>query len=385
MNFEKMTRYLDSILDLGVPGVDCIIMHGYDTVYRHQAGYSDREAKIPMNGREAFFIYSNTKVLTCTAIMQLVEAGIIVLNDPISKYLPEFKDMQVLLHSGNGEVCLTPARGTLSPAHTPITFRHLMSMTAGLDYNLTSPAILEVQQKTNGRAPTREVVRALASQPLHFNPGTHWHYSLCHDVLGALIEVISGQSLGQYFQEHILDPLEMTHTGFRHGHDLPDNMMAQYCWDYKTNTVSRIPLENEYILGSEYESGGAGLVSTVEDYAKFVQALANGGRSPRGQQILSPASIELMRTNQLTGDQWGDFNWPWFAGYGYGLGVRTMMDRAKGGALSPVGEFGWGGAAGTYALIDPENHISMFYAQHMRESLEWDIHPRLRNVLYGCL
>lgn len=385
MNFDKMTQFLDSIPNLGVPGVDCIVMQGHDVIYRHQQGFSDREAQIPMNGKESFFIYSNTKVLTCTAVLQLLEKGIIVLNDPIHEYLPEFKDMQVLQHLGNGEVCLTPARETIRPARGPITFAHLLSMTAGLDYSLTSPAILDVLQKTDGRAPTREIVRAIASQPLHFDPGTHWHYSLCHDVLGAIIEVISGKTLGQYFQENILDPLEMTHTGFRHSHDLPENMMAQYCWDHKTNTVSRIPLENEYILGSEYESGGAGLVSTVEDYAKFISALANGGCSPRGGRILSPATISLMRTNQLTGQAQADFNWPWFGGYGYGLGVRTMMDRAKGGALSPIGEFGWGGAAGTYALIDPENHISMFYAQHMRESLEWYIHPRLRNVLYGCL
>lgn len=378
MDFTKLTEFLDTLPGLGVPGVDCIVKQGYDTVYRHQAGFSDREAKTPMRGDESFFLYSSSKPITCTAVLQLYERGKLLLTDPLETYIPEFRNMQVRQQRGNGETVLTPAR-------RPITIAHLMSMTAGLDYDLKSPAILQVAAQTQGRCPTQQVIRALASQPLCYEPGTRWQYSLAHDVLGAVVEIVSGETFGQYLHDHIFAPLEMTHTRFAHSGDLPDNMMAQYVRNNETGEVTPMGLTNEYILGSEYESGGAGLVSTVEDYSKFVAAMANGGIASNGYPLLSQNTIDLMRRNQLSDVQMADFDWPQFAGYGYGLGVRTMVDPARGGANSPLGEFGWGGAAGTYLLIDPENHVSMFYAQHMRESMEPYIHPRLRNVLYSCL
>lgn len=378
MNFTKLSNFLDSLPAIGIPGVDCIVKQGYNTIFRHQAGYADREKQIPMNGTESFFLYSSSKPITCTAVLQLYEQGKILLTDPISDYIPEFGNMQILHHKGNGESVLLPAKNA-------ITISNLLSMTSGLDYNLTGPAILEVQNRTGGRAPTKEVIRALASQTLCYEPGTRWQYSLSHDVLGALIEIVSGQQFGTYLKKHIFDPLEMNNTRFAHAGDYPESMMAQYRRNNETGEVSRINLENEYILGSEYESGGAGLISTVDDYGKFVAAMANNGRAHTGEWILSRATIDLMRLNQLNGQQMLDFDWPQFAGYGYGLGVRTMVDPARGGANSPVGEFGWGGAAGTYLLIDPKNRISMFYTQHMRESMECYVHPRLRNVLYACL
>lgn len=378
MDFTKLTNFLDSIPGLGVPGVDCIVRRGYETIYRHQAGFSDREAGIPMRGDEAFFLYSSSKPITCTAVLRLYEQGKLLLTDPVSDYIPEFRNMQVRHQRGNGETFLAPAR-------REITIANLMSMTSGLDYDLNSPAIREVARKTQGRCPTVEVARALASQPLCFEPGTRWQYSLSHDVLGAVVEIVSGMPFGEYLRQNVFAPLGMEHTRFAHAGDLPANMMAQYLHNNDTGAVTRMGLTNEYILGSEYESGGAGLVSTLEDYIKFLTAMANGGVAENGVRILSRHTIDLMRRNQLAGVQAEDFDWPQFAGYGYGLGVRTMVDPARGGANSPVGEFGWGGAAGTYLLIDPENHISMFYVQHMRESMECYIHPRLRNVLYGCL
>lgn len=378
MDFTKLTEFLDTLPALGVPGVDCIVKKGYTTVYRHQAGFSDREAKKPMQGDESFFLYSSSKPITCTAVLQLYERGKLLLTDPLENYIPEFRSMQVQQQRGNGETFLTPARG-------PITIAHLMSMTAGLNYDLRSPAIQQVAAQTQGRCPTQQVIRALASQPLCYEPGTRWQYSLAHDVLGALVEIVSGETFGEYLHDHIFSPLEMTHTRFAHSDDLPENMMAQYLRNNDTGEVTPMGLVNEFILGSEYESGGAGLVSTVADYAKFVAAMANGGIAHNGYPLLSQNTIDLMRRNQLSDVQMADFDWPQFAGYGYGLGVRTMVDPARGGANSPLGEFGWGGAAGTYLLIDPENHVSMFYAQHMRESMEPYIHPRLRNVLYSCL
>lgn len=177
----------------------------------------------------------------------------------------------------------------------------------------------------------------------------------------------------------------MEHTKFINDGNFPNNMMVQYRRDNETGKVSRIKLEYEYIWGYEYESGGAGLISTVEDCAHFAAAMANKGIAHTGERILSPATIDLMRLNQLNNQQMADLDWPHFVGYGYGLGVRTMIDPARGYDNSPVGEFGWGGAADSYLLIVPKNKISMFYAQHMRESVEPYVHPRLRNILYSCL
>lgn len=371
MDFTRLTAFLDTVPTFGAPGVDCIVKMGYETVYRHQAGCADREANRPMTGSESFYLFSTTKPITCTAVMQLYEQGKFLLTDPVSDYIPEFRNMQVKPRGAD----------ILSPVQNPITVADLLSMSSGLDYDVTAPEIRQVQQATGGRAPTVEVIRALAKRPLWFEPGTHWQYSLSHDVLGALVEVVSGQRFGTYLKEHIFEPLGMTHTGFK---PRPD-MMAMYRRDPETGTVSRIPTENEFILGSEYECGGAGLISTVEDYSKFAAAMANGGRTPDGEHILSQNTIDLMRTNRLDEIKMKDYGYSCLGSYGYGLGVRTMVNPMLCGANSPVGEFGWDGAAGSYVLIDPKNNLSLFYAQQMREGMGYYVHPRIRNILYSCL
>lgn len=378
MDFQKLTAFLDTLPGLGIPGGECIVQAGYETVYRHRVGYADREKQIPLAGKERFFLYSCSKLITCTAAMQLFEKGAFLLTDPLYEYLPEYRHMTVRTARGNGEE-------RLRPAGNPITVGDLFAMTAGFDYDLTAPEIAAVQEKTEGRAPTREVVRALAARPLCYEPGERWQYSLGHDVLGGLIEVISGRPFGQYLQNEIFDPLEMSGSGFPTRPGIMEGMMAQYRRNEETGEAVRIPLENEYIFGTEYESGGAGLISCVDDYARFAAALANGGTGANGARILGRHTIDLMRENRLSQRQRMDFDWVRFRGYGYGLGVRTMVDRAEGGAPSPKGEFGWAGAGGAYVLIDPANSLSMFYAQHMRKNLEEYVHPRLRNILYACL
>lgn len=202
---------------------------------------------------------------------------------------------------------------------------------------------------------------------------------------GALAEVASGQSFGDYLKTHIFDPLGMDATGFALTDAVRSRMMTQYRRDPDTGTVSAMPAENPYILSPKYESGGAGLISTVDDYVKFAAALTNGGQAADGTRILSSAAVNLMRTNRLDEVRLKDFNWPQLAGYGYGLGVRTLIAPTRGGSLSPVGEFGWDGAAGCYVLTDPENRLTLFYAQQMLPSMCEYTHPRLRNLLYGCL
>ncbi len=380
MDFKFLEKLLDGFPNLGIPGVDCIVQIGYDTVFRHSAGFADREKQIPVSGNETFNLYSSTKPVTCTAALQLYEQGKFLLSDPVYEYLPEFRFMDIEERDAAGEK-------TLRPAKNPIRVADLFSMTAGFDYELDKKAFQETLERTKGKAPTREMIRALAGEPLHYEPGTRWHYSLAHDVLGALIEVVSGERFGAYLKKHVFEPLGMKHTGFVCSPQMEERMMAQYKRDPKTGKVERIGPENPYIFGPEYESGGAGLISCVEDYARFAAALANGGTAENGERILSPATIGLMHKDQLNDRKRADFQsyFPHFTGYGYGLGVRTLVDGAAAGSNGPEGEFGWPGAAGVNVLIDTKNKISMFYAQHMLESLEPYTHRRLRNVLYACL
>ena len=166
--------------------------------------------------------------------------------------------------------------------------------------------------------------------------------------------------------------------------DALEKRLAMQYLNEDAKGIRPIGAQNPYVLGPAYDSGGAGLVTTVDDYIRFADMLAMGGVGLTGERILSKATIDLMRTNHLNDAQMKDFCWIQMAGYGYGLGVRTMVDRTR-GALSPVGEFGWGGAAGAYVLIDPDNRVTAYYAQHMLNNQEPYVHPRLRNLIYSCL
>lgn len=378
MNFSALTAFLDQLVDWRIPGLDCAVFVKGKPVCRYQAGYADIEAARPVIAGDLYNLYSISKLFTCTAALQLFEQGRFLMTDPVADYLPEFKDLSVQSANDAGTVALTRA-------NAGIRIRDLFTMSAGLTYNLDTPAIQAVKEKSQQRCPTREIIRAIAQTPLIFEPGTHWNYSLCHDVLGGLIEVISGRKFSDYLAENIFRPLEMRDTGFRVPGEENKRMASLYRFSEIKDKAVRIPLENSYKLGGEYESGGAGLISSVDDCIRFVDTLCRKGLSQKGERILASRTVDLMRTNHLDETQLKDFNWIQMSGYGYGLGVRTLIDPTKAGSLSPVGEFGWGGAAGAYALIDPENELSVFYAQHLLNSQEPFIHPRIRNLVYRCL
>ncbi len=373
MNFQTLTEFLDSLPLLGVPGCDCVIYHKRKLVYRHQAGFSDIEKQIPVNPNGVYNLYSATKPLTCVAVMQLVEKGLILLDDPLYTYIPEYKTMYI---EENGE---------RRQAQNAVTIRHLLTMTAGMHYNIRSASIRATVKETGGRVPTLAWARAFANEPLSFEPGTRWQYGLCHDVLGGLVEAVTGKTFGEYCRENIFLPLGMTSTTFLPNEDTERRMMPLYVHNPQDKTTTKVSSRCVFRLGTEFEGGGGGLISSVEDYIQFADMLASGGKSQNGEQILRPETIDLMRTNQLATDVLKTFIWPSMTGYGYGLGVRTMLDRALSGSNGSFREFGWGGAAGAYLLADPERELSAFYAQHMLESLEEYIHPRLRNKIYEGL
>lgn len=375
MNQQILIDFLNSLENSGIPGCDCVVYHNHRPVFRHTTGYSDTASKKPLTASNTYYLYSATKLLTCTAVMQLVERGLIGLDTPVSDYLPEYGGMKVKDGSG------------VRPAKTAVTIRHLMSMQSGLNYNLDAPSILKILEASEHEATTRQVIAALANEPLDFEPGTRFQYSLSHDVLGAVIEVVSGKSLGKYFEEHITGPLGMKNTGFELTPDRKANLSGQFEYHGDTKTSTPVPNKNRYVLSKNYESGGAGLISTVDDYILFLDALCNEGTASSGYRLLSMESINLMRQDQLEGQSRKDFDAWCRYGYSYGLGVRTLVEREKSGVRSPLGEFGWDGAAGAYALVDTQNRLAVFYAQHVLNcGFAYEvIHPTIRDLTYEMM
>ena len=374
MDFSKLTEYVDSLASAGVPGCDLAVYRDHEPIYRHMAGFRDADNAVPMRGDETYCLFSCTKVFTTCAAMQLIEAGKLGLDDPVSAYLPAYADLKV--RDGDG---LRPARRTM-------TVRHLMSMQSGLNYEMETPPILEALRKSDGKADTRRLVDAKALDPLEFDPGEDFLYSLSHDVLAAVIEVVTGQRFSDYLKAHIFDPLELKTVTFRPDAAKLERLCAQYSFDDDQKKLVLQPVgANNYRLSPNYESGGAGLFCDVEDYITFADALACGGVGKTGARILSREMIELWSANQLgpkgraSFDEWNR------RGYSYALGVRTRVDTSKGGR-GQIGEFGWDGAAGAWTMIDPINHLSAFYAMHVRNfGYSYDvIHPTLRDLIYGA-
>lgn len=388
MSFDKLTHYLESLKDSDdIKGLDVIVKKNHQVIYRHKQGYNDYDCIRPVSETDLYYLYSCTKIVTMTACMQQVEKGKIRLNAPVSDYLPEFAHMKVANEYTLGDFRNMPNQS--SPTHSAkktILVRNLMAMTAGLSYNTTSEPILELKKKSGNKASTREMMSAIAQMPLLYEPGTRHAYSLGHDVIAAVVEVVAGQKFSEYVVEHIFKPLGVDDVYFHLREEDKRRLADQYSCNFKTGEKSRHE-GNIFELTDEYDSGGAGLITTVDCYSTLLDALACGGVGANGNRILSQESIDAIRTPQLNDVQLDDFTMKGMfrPGYNYGLGVRVLVDDTK--AKSPVGEFGWDGAAGAYALIDPKNGISLFYAQAILglPGVYSDIHPRIRDLVYECL
>lgn len=337
--FEQTKALCGHFLKMGIPGFDLIVYKDGQCVLRHMGGYADPDKKIPMQGKEKYHIYSCSKLFTCAAAMQLWEKGMFSLEDDLADYLPAFRDMTVKTENG------------IEKAKKPIKIHHLFEMTAGLNYNLQTPALQAYYEACDRRCPTVELVNEIAKTPLEFDPGEGWWYSLCHDVLAALVEVLSGQKFECYVKEHIFDPLGMENSDFVHPMEDWEGFARQYRYIEETGEFEPW-WENTYRPGREYASGGAGCVTTVEDYIKFLEAMR------MGDVILKKETIKLMSMDRLTEQQRAmyTYNAP---GIGYGLGMRGLRQDPN------HTEFGWGGAAGAYAAVDPVNNLSIYYAQHV--------------------
>ena len=391
MDFERLTAYMDSLKkEYGIPAADCKITKDHKVVYRHMTGCSDYENTTPINEKTIFRFFSATKLVTMTAVMQQIERGNLRLYDEVRQYLPEYNMMKVAdTFNFTFPLKWPTSSDPCHYAHSAIRIIDLMTMTAGMSYDTDSKEQREIREKSGGQASTREVVAELAKMPLVYEPGTRYSYGLCHDVLAAVVEVVSGKKYSEYLKENIFDPLGIKELYFHWDKDpaLTDRVCALYQGVFGTDDI--IPDTGEMTAGfkitENYESGGAGLAGTVDSYSILIDALCNGGVGANGARILSEESVKMFSVPYTTGQMSKDFAVTGKVGYEYGLGVRVLVDDRA--SRSPIGEFGWDGAAGAYVLVDPVNHISIFYTQHIAgyPKAYSEIHPKIRDIAYECM
>lgn len=385
--FDRLTSYLDSLEDtFGVPYFDIVVTQNHKEIYRHRKGIARRAGNIPVSSQTVYDFFSATKVITAVAVMQLVEKGILSVEDRLSDILPAFSEMWVaegVFH--NGRPMRWPQESDpCHPAINSITIDHLLTMRAGLNYDVFSPTLKAKIIETGGAGSTIDIVNAMAQMPLLFEPGEHYAYSFAFDVLGAVVEKVSGERYADYLNRHIFQPLGVRDLYLHISEENAAMHGDFYGCDLGTTVIRPRTNENVYRLTKNFDSGGAGLSGTVDGYAAVLDALACGGEGKNGSRILTAESIAKIAKPRLTETQQKEFAGDMRPGYSYGYGVRTLVSRES--SLSPVGEFGWDGAAGAYVLIDPKNRLGVFYAQHVQGmiSVYKQIHPTIRDLIYSC-
>lgn len=364
---ENLIQFLEDREHLDVPGNSLLIYHKGEEIFRHFSGSTKEDT--------LFRIYSMTKVATVTAALQLYEQGKFTMDDPVYWYLPSYKDIKVW----NAEL------GKAEPAKNVMRMKDLFCMSTGLTYEgewgETPKQLLAIRQRLEAEHPgesftTLEYASAMAEAALMFEPGTRWAYGLSHDVLGAVIEVLSGDTLGEYMRKHIFEPLGMKNTFFRCPDELRDRIA-----EHPTSEQD----DAKFRPTAKYEAGGGGLLSTTDDYMKLARTLTLGGTSPEGVKILGRKTIDLLRMDHLNAEQKQDFNWDYLKGYSYGLGVRTLVDPAAAGVPGTVGEFGWCGVLGTWVLMDPEEELTVVYMHQRYPNLEAYVQIHLRQMIYSLI
>jgi CubicO group peptidase (beta-lactamase class C family) len=349
------------VADGRVAGMSTLLMRHGKVVSFNTYGKASLETGAPMGKDTIFRIYSMSKPVTGVALMILFEEGKWRLDDPITKFLPELEGLKVMEIGEDGQQKLVAV--TRAP-----TMRELMSHTAGFGYGLSDKHPVDLmyrEQRVLGSNGLEEMTQKVATIPLMFQPGTQWYYSVAVDLQGRIVEKISGQTLGQFLDQRLFQPLKMKDTAFSVPADKASRLAAVYVANPQTGKIeeAKVLIENpiqDFTKPPSMESGGGGLVSTATDYARFAQMIVNGGVLD-GERILSPASVELMGTNMIpdqvlvtsNGTTGSRFN----EAVGFGLDFAVVMDPRKAGSLEGEGSLSWGGAAGTWFWADPENDV----------------------------
>ena len=359
-------------------GVVSLIARNGKIVDWRSWGQRDIEAGLPMEKDTICRIYSMSKIVTSVAALILLEEARFKLDDPVGDYLPELARMKVLTGG-------TAEKPLLADAKTPITIKHLFTHTSGLTYDGDKSPVEKLNRdaKLPEATSLADFVRRVSLLPLASEPGERFTYSVSIDVLGALVEKVSGRGFGEFLQERLFGPLGMKDTGF----SVPPAKEARLAKTYEKGEDGKLrPAKPVFGVepgpGPKLEAGGAGLFSTTGDYARFMQMLLNGGEL-EGVRVLSRKTVELMMANHL--DHMPRTTHQWSESEGFGLGGAVRVDLAKGNALGSVGQFGWSGAATTCANLDPkEKTVALLFVQHLPHD-EHKIFWRFSTLFYRAI
>lgn len=383
-----LRRYVD---DGRLAGWQVHVARRGQTVHSSVYGSRDLEAGLPVEQDTLWRIYSMTKPVTSVAAMQLYEHGRLRLNDEVSHYLPEFADMRVLV-GGNAEQPKTV------PATEPMRLWHLLTHTAGLTYAFTKSSVLDqmyglqrADQLVDWDADLAEMCRRWGSLPLLFEPGTGWNYSVATDVLGRVVEVVTGQRLDEVFAEHVFAPLGMKETRWWVEGADTGRLAALYAPHPATGQAVRYDdLGNHAFAAPTMLSGGGGLISTAADYARFTSMLVRGGELD-GERVLGPRTLAYMTRNHLPGGQSlaslgrGMFAETTYDGVGFGLGFGVSVDPVATKVTATPGEFTWGGLASTAFWVDPVEQLTAHFYTQLVPSATYPIRTELRQLVYAAL
>ena len=388
---NRIRTWMHGWVDSGrLAGMVTVIMRRGELAFAEVAGKADVERNKPMRADTIFRIYSMTKPLTSTAIMMLYEEGRFQLDDPISKFIPAFAHTRVYAGGSRGKIDSVPAE-------REITFRDLLSHTSGLTYGFmeSNPVDALYRSRTAGidfqmgTTSLKDIVERLATFPLIAQPGKAWNYSVATDVLGYLVEVISGQPFQTYLKEKVLEPLGMVDTDFH----VPAAKHDRFAANYQPGKDGKLELiddpgKSRYLAPRTVNSGGGGLVATAADYLRFCKFMLNKGELD-GVRLLGRKTVELMTMNHLKGDM-ADMGMPRFSestyyGIGFGLGFSVTLDPAKAQILGSPGEYAWGGAASTAFWCDPAEDMAVVMLTQLMPSSTYQLRRELRVLSYQAI
>ena len=398
MRLNRVSAWMDRyVAERKFPGSSVLISRGGDEVYFYATGQRNIEAGLPFQRDTLARIYSMTKPVTSVAIMMLAELGLFHLDAPVSEFIPAFDDMQALIPGAE-------RIDQVEAAPTP-TLHNLLTHTSGLIY-FFNPGVVPLamdEARIHFRADQGDLetmVNRAAELPLAFQPGTRWEYSIAIDVLGRIVEIVSGQSLADFFQSQIFDPLGMTGTAFTVPADAGDRFASLYtplagdAMDLNAQKSGGDTLRLQDSAGtSPYEkttlfSGGGGLVGTIDDYANFAEMLRRGGTCDDGR-LLGPRTVDFMMRNHLPGDiaSMGpkSFAEQPMEGTGFGLGGSVVLNPGRVRVPGSVGDFSWGGMASTVFWVDRQLDLSVVFFTQLSPSSSYPCRPELKALVHGAL
>jgi CubicO group peptidase (beta-lactamase class C family) len=393
LSSERLARIDDHLLRRyiapgKIAGCLTVVARGGRVAWASALGERDKARRLPMTEDTLFRIHSMSKPITSVAIMSLYEEGHFQLDDAVTKFIPQWRDLQVY-KGGNHPNWLT------EPCARAMTIRDLLTHSSGLTYGFLERTNVDAAYRKLGVAgpdgTLRDMIDQLAELPLEFSPGTRWNYSVATDVLGHLVEVISGQRFDRFLEERIFAPLGMADTGFTVSDANAERFAASYhrAAD-KSLAVLDDPQSSAWRKPRTFFSGGGGLVSTASDYLRFAQMLLDGGALD-GARILGPRTLALMTTNHLPGHQdlaalaTGAFSETTYDGTGFGLGFSVVLDPVRAHTTSSIGEFGWGGMASTVFWVDPAEELVVLFMTQFTPSGTFNFRGQLRSIVYGAI